>query len=70
MTGAEWQGFAVPEMHCGGCVKAIEAAVKAREPGALVEAELETRRVRVKGLLAPEAYKDAIEGAGFDATVI
>ncbi len=57
-------------MHCGGCVRAIEAAVKAVEPDALVVAELEARRVKVKGTLAAGVYQEAIEGAGFDARLV
>ena len=60
--------FAVPEMSCGHCTAAIEAAVKAADPDARVDCNLGTRNVDVESRLDAEALKTAIAEAGYDAT--
>ncbi|WP_296763485.1 heavy-metal-associated domain-containing protein [Sediminimonas sp.] len=60
--------FAVPEMSCGHCTAAIEAALKAADPEARVDCDLGTRHVSIESRLDPDALKAAIAGAGYDAT--
>lgn len=55
--------FEVNDMTCGHCVGSITKALNAAAPGATVDIDLATHRVRVSG--APDA--DAIEGIIRDA---
>ena len=57
--------YVVPDMDCGGCVASITSAVKRLDAKAVVDANLETKQVKVEGDLAPEAVRAAIEDAGF-----
>lgn len=59
--------FRVEDMTCGGCVRAIRAAVAAVAPGALVTADLASRRVEIEGVVDGAAIERAIAGAGFNA---
>jgi copper chaperone len=68
MNDGVWHEFSVVGMQCGGCVKAVTGALQALEPGAEVAVELDAGRVRVKGAKGVDAYRAAIEAAGFDAT--
>jgi copper chaperone len=60
----------VPDMACAACVTTITNAVKAVDPSATVEADLQTKLVKVK--LEPQqsqtAVKDAIAAAGYTVT--
>ena len=62
--------FKVSDMTCGGCVKAITAAVKQVAPEATVVADLETRRVDVTGPARAEVLAEALREAGFTPEVI
>ncbi len=57
--------FNVPDMTCGGCVKAITAAVKAVDASAVVVANVETHVVEVSGAASAEAVAEAMRDAGF-----
>jgi len=57
--------FQVPEMSCGHCVRAITAAVQARDPAARVEIDLADRKVAVSSTLAPAELAAAITAAGY-----
>lgn len=57
--------YIVPDMDCGGCVASITNAVKQLDAKATVNADLETKQVKVDGDLAPAAVRAAIEDAGF-----
>lgn len=54
--------FTVPDMSCGHCKAAIEAAVAAA--GGQAQVDLAAKAVRVEGLDA-SAARAAIEGAGY-----
>ncbi|MEI7447604.1 MAG: cation transporter, partial [Burkholderiales bacterium] len=41
--------YEIPDMTCGGCVRAIRAAVARVAPSASLEVDLATRRVSVEG---------------------
>lgn len=59
--------LSVPNMTCGHCKKAVEAAIE--EVGARAKVNLEDREVEVSGL--PEAtVLAALKAAGFPAEVI
>jgi copper chaperone len=57
--------FNVPDMTCGGCVKAITAAVQAVDAGAVVVANLDTKRVEVSGTATAAVLAEAMRDAGF-----
>ena len=58
--------FKVDGMTCGGCAKSVAAAVGKVAPGAEVTADHSAGLVTVKGDVAAEAVKRAVEAAGFD----
>ena len=60
--------FQVPAMHCGGCVRRVTKAVQSVDPAATVEAEVESREVRVDGSADPAALMAALAAAGYPAT--
>jgi copper chaperone len=57
--------FRVPDMTCGGCVRAITNAVKEADPAATVAAELETHLLRIDSAKPAEALADVLREAGF-----
>ena len=60
--------YTVPGMHCGHCTSAVEGEVS-QVPGVdSVVADLETKRVVVRGgALDDEAIRAAIDEAGYEA---
>jgi copper chaperone len=60
----------VSDMACAACVTTITHAVKSVDPSATVEADLQTKFVKVK--LEPQqsqaAVKEAIAAAGYTVT--
>jgi copper chaperone len=59
--------YSVPEMHCGHCKEAVEREISAVEGVAAVEADLESKLVRVRGDgLSDSALRTAIEEAGYE----
>ncbi|MDE2239264.1 MAG: heavy-metal-associated domain-containing protein [Rhodospirillales bacterium] len=65
MTTSSLQ-FTVPDMDCGGCVRSITEAIHKVDPAAKVEADLDTKLVKIGGAADAGIYANAIEGAGFD----
>jgi len=59
--------FTVPDMTCGGCVKAITGAIQRLDPKAVVTTDLDTHRVEVASSQPEAALAAAIEDAGFTA---
>ena len=57
--------FRIPEMSCGHCVRAVTAAVQARDPAAHVEIDLANRRVAVSSQRAASELAEAIAAAGY-----
>lgn len=55
----------VEGMSCGHCVRAVTRAVESLDPGAKVEVDLGTGRVRVEGTPSEAAVRGAIEAAGY-----
>jgi copper chaperone len=59
--------YSVPGMHCGHCKQAVEDELSAVEGVSAVEADLESKLVRVSGSgLSDEALRAAIEEAGYE----
>ena len=58
----EWT---VEDMSCGHCVQTITKAVKASDPGALVQTDLDTHQVVVDNIRDPDAIEAAIREAGY-----
>jgi len=60
--------LSVNDMSCGGCVRAIRAALQAAVPQATLEADVPARRVRIE---APDTERGritaALRAAGYDA---
>ncbi len=57
--------FRIPNMSCGGCARAVTAALRGAEPGAEVRVDLEHRQVAVEGATDPERLARALREAGF-----
>ncbi|WP_322987849.1 heavy-metal-associated domain-containing protein [Hoeflea sp.] len=57
--------FNVPDMSCEHCTSAIEKAIKAADPDAMVECDLTALSVGVDSKLADEALIAAINEAGY-----
>jgi copper chaperone len=59
--------YKVPGMHCGHCVRAVEAEVSALPGVDSVEADLETKVVTVRGTAGDDEIRAAIDEAGYEA---
>jgi copper chaperone len=61
----------VNDMSCGGCVRAIRAALQAAVPQATLEADVPARRLRIE---APDTERGritaALSAAGYDAVPV
>lgn len=57
--------FAVEDMTCGHCVRAITSAVEAAAPGANVSVDLASHRVTVSGAADGSAIAEAIAAEGY-----
>ncbi len=62
--------FSVPDMSCGHCTAAIEKQIKAADPAARVECNLDDHTVTVQSALSAEALAAAIKEAGYDSTAL
>ncbi|MCK5500675.1 heavy-metal-associated domain-containing protein [Phaeobacter sp. QD34_3] len=60
--------FSVPKMSCGHCTSAIESGIKAKDPSAVVTADLDLRLVTVQSTLKQATVRQAIADAGYDAS--
>jgi copper chaperone len=59
--------YSVPGMHCGHCKDAVERELSAVEGVSSVDADLESKLVRVTGRgLSDGALREAIEEAGYE----
>jgi copper chaperone len=59
------QAFRVTGMTCGGCVRAVTNAIRARLPSADISVDLPKGTVTVGGAVDPKVVAAAVEGAGF-----
>ena len=60
--------FSVPKMSCGHYTSAIESGIKAKDPSAVVTADLDLRLVTVQSTLEQATVRQAIADAGYDAS--
>ena len=61
--------YRIEDMTCGGCVRAIRAAVARVAPTATLEADVAARRVQIEGSDVSDkaaGVRAAIAAAGFD----
>ncbi|WP_181705943.1 heavy-metal-associated domain-containing protein [Chthonobacter rhizosphaerae] len=56
----------VTGMTCGGCVKSVEKAVKRTDETAAVTVDLASGSVTIDSSKPAEAFKSAIEAAGYE----
>lgn len=61
--------FSVPEMSCGHCTSAIENGIKAKDPSAIVNTNLDLRLVTVQSDFAQTAIQQAIADVGYTASI-
>ncbi len=57
--------FRLPDMDCGGCVKRVTRAVQSVDPNATVEADLETRKVKIQSSSSEADIIEALDEAGY-----
>ncbi len=57
--------FNIPDMTCGHCKSAVEAAVQSVDPQARIQVDLEARTARVETGAAEAEVAQAIRDAGF-----
>ena len=55
----------INDMTCGGCVASITRIIKALDPAATVDANVEARRVNIASPLASDTVVAAITQAGY-----
>jgi copper chaperone len=58
--------YRVEGMTCGGCANSVEQAIRTAAPEAIVEVNVASGEVTVKGIDDDELIKAAVEDAGFD----
>ena len=58
--------FHVPSMRCGGCARAVTAALRGVDADAAVRVDLERREVAVEGAADAAALARALRAAGFE----
>ena len=57
--------FKVPDMACGACAESIIKAVQEVDPQALVQADPETKQVKIETQVSESSVKNAIAEAGY-----
>lgn len=62
--------LSVPDMSCGHCKTAVETALTVLPGVGEVSVDLAARRIVVSGTTAPKALCDALDAAGYPATVL
>ena len=59
--------LSVKDMTCGHCVSTVTRAVKAVDPQASVQVDLEGKRVRIGGRRSAHEVMQALQEAGYPA---
>ena len=57
----------VEGLSCGHCVKAVTAAIQARDPAAKVQIALPSGALRAETALSPAQVAEAVAGEGYAA---
>lgn len=55
----------VPDMACGACADTITKALKALDPTAKVDTNLESKAVHIEASIAESSITEAIQKAGY-----
>jgi copper chaperone len=55
----------IPDMTCGGCARAVSAAIKTVDPTAEIAADVSARKVQIKTFASAAALQQAVVEAGF-----
>jgi copper chaperone len=58
--------FHVPDMHCDGCIRSLTGAVRTVDGQATLQADLDSKQVRVTSTAAADTLAEAMRDAGFD----
>jgi copper chaperone len=69
-TGAHAMQFKVDNLSCQHCVRAVTAAIRARDANANVAVDLSLGRVAVDSVLPAEQVLDALAEEGYPARVL
>ena len=59
--------FHIPGMSCGGCLRAVTRSIMALDPQAQVEADLDTRTIRVVSTESGASLLNALNDGGYPA---
>ncbi|GAV35109.1 Heavy-metal-associated domain protein [Roseomonas sp. TAS13] len=60
--------FTIENMNCGGCAKGVTATVKAADPSAEIEVQLDRKEITVSGgRTDSDALRGALQAAGWKA---
>jgi len=64
--------LSVNGMSCGGCAASVERALRAVAGVRTVSVDLAAAKAHVEGdeTISPEALRQAVEAAGFDAAIV
>ena len=57
----------IPEMSCGHCKATVEKTIKALDPSATLEFDMQARKVSVETRAALDAVQSALAAAGYEA---
>lgn len=55
----------IPQMTCGGCLRAVQQAIRLVDPDARVSADLARRMIRIEGASDESRVRQALSKAGF-----
>ena len=61
--------FHLDDMHCGGCARSVEAAIRALDPQAQIQTRPEERLLELQSSLPRERVEQALRAAGFPPRV-
>jgi len=62
--------FHVPDMTCGGCLRAVTRALQSVDPQARVEGDLDTRTLKVTSDRSEESLLAALSSGGYPAQAL
>ena len=62
--------FSIPDMSCGHCKAAVEAAILKLDPSASVQVDLTTRRAEIPSSQPTDALISALDAVGFPAQIV
>lgn len=57
--------LSVPDITCAQCASVIANAVKGRDPGAMCDVDIDSKRVTFESHLPPTDFIEALEEVGY-----